>query len=55
MPSFISISTLRTKTLHPKKIKIITLGCSKNTVDSEVLKSQLEANQFEVEHETKGS
>jgi len=45
---------LRTKTLHPKKIKIITLGCSKNTVDSEVLKSQLEANDFEVEHETKG-
>ncbi|HEY3385506.1 MAG TPA: 30S ribosomal protein S12 methylthiotransferase RimO, partial [Saprospiraceae bacterium] len=43
---------LRTKTLHPKKIKIITLGCSKNTVDSEVLKSQLEANQFEVGHET---
>ncbi len=45
---------MRTKTLHPKKIKIITLGCSKNTVDSEVLKSQLEANQFEVEHETLG-
>lgn len=43
---------MRTKTLHPKKIKIITLGCSKNIVDSEVLKSQLEANQFEVEHET---
>ena len=53
-PSFIPSSTLRTKTLHPKKIKIITLGCSKNTVDSEVLKSQLEANQFEVEHETNG-
>lgn len=45
---------MRTKSLHPKKIKIITLGCSKNTVDSEVLKSQLEANQFEVEHETQG-
>jgi ribosomal protein S12 methylthiotransferase len=43
---------LRTKSLHPKKVKIITLGCSKNIVDSEVLKSQLEANQFEVEHET---
>ena len=47
-------TTLRTKALHPKKIKIITLGCSKNTVDSEVLKSQLEANDFEVEHETRG-
>ncbi len=43
---------MRTKSLHPKKVKIITLGCSKNIVDSEVLKSQLEANQFEVEHET---
>ena len=43
---------LRTKSLEPRKIKIITLGCSKNIVDSEVLKSQLEASQFEVEHET---
>ncbi len=43
---------LRTKSLHPKKVKIITLGCSKNIVDSEVLKSQLEANQFNVQHET---
>ncbi len=45
---------MRTKALHPKKIKIITLGCSKNTVDSEVLKAQLEASQFDVEHETPG-
>lgn len=43
---------LRTKSIHPKKVKIITLGCSKNIVDSEVLKSQLEANQFNVQHET---
>ncbi len=43
---------MRTKTIHPKKVKIITLGCSKNLVDSEVIKSQLEANQFSVEHET---
>ena len=43
---------MRTRTLHPKKVKIITLGCSKNIVDSEVIKSQLEANQFQVEHET---
>jgi ribosomal protein S12 methylthiotransferase len=43
---------LRTKTIHPKKVKIITLGCSKNIVDSEVLKSQLEANQFLVQHDT---
>lgn len=33
-------------------MKIITLGCSKNIVDSEVIKSQLEANHFAVEHET---
>ncbi|HUR30997.1 MAG TPA: 30S ribosomal protein S12 methylthiotransferase RimO, partial [Saprospiraceae bacterium] len=44
---------MRTKTIHPKKVKIITLGCSKNIVDSEVIKSQLEANQFEVEHESR--
>ncbi|HZV71443.1 MAG TPA: 30S ribosomal protein S12 methylthiotransferase RimO [Saprospiraceae bacterium] len=44
--------SLRTKSIHPKKVKIITLGCSKNIVDSEVLKSQLEANQFNVRHET---
>lgn len=43
---------MRTKSIHPKKVKIITLGCSKNIVDSEVLKSQLEANQFNVRHET---
>ena len=43
---------MRTKSIHPKKVKIITLGCSKNIVDSEVLKSQLEANQFEVEYES---
>ena len=33
-------------------MKLITLGCSKNIVDSEVIKTQLEANQFEVGHET---
>lgn len=43
---------MRTKALHPKKVKIITLGCSKNIVDSEVIKSQLEASSFHVEHET---
>ena len=43
---------MRTKSIHPKKVKIITLGCSKNIVDSEVLKSQLEANHFQVQHET---
>ncbi len=46
---------MRTKNIHPKKVKIITLGCSKNIVDSEVLKTQLEANQFKVGHETSDS
>ncbi len=33
-----------------KKINVITLGCSKNLVDSEVLLKQLEANNLSVEH-----
>jgi ribosomal protein S12 methylthiotransferase len=44
---------MRTKTHKQNKINIVTLGCSKNLVDSEVLYSQLKANQFEVEHESK--
>ena len=31
---------------------MVTLGCSKNVFDSEVLMAQLKANQFEVEHES---
>ena len=34
------------------KVNIVTLGCSKNIVDSEVLYSQLKANKFDVEHES---
>lgn len=44
---------MRTKSHKQNKINIVTLGCSKNLVDSEVLYSQLKANQFEVEHESK--
>ncbi|MBO3270166.1 MULTISPECIES: 30S ribosomal protein S12 methylthiotransferase RimO [Hymenobacter] len=33
------------------KVNVITLGCSKNLVDSEVLMGQLRANQFDVTHE----
>jgi ribosomal protein S12 methylthiotransferase len=43
---------LKTKTLKKDKVNIITLGCSKNIVDSEVLYSQLKANSFDVEHES---
>ncbi len=44
---------MKTKTLKKNKVNVITLGCSKNVVDSEVLMGQLKANRFEVEHESK--
>lgn len=42
---------MRTKTLKKNKVQVVTLGCSKNLYDSEVLMGQLRANKFEVEHE----
>lgn len=45
-------STLKNKTLKKDKVNIITLGCSKNLVDSEVLSGQLAANGFRVKHES---
>jgi ribosomal protein S12 methylthiotransferase len=39
--------------LKKDKVNIITLGCSKNMVDSEVLSGQLMANEIEVVHENK--
>src|SRR4249920_2413331 len=42
---------MKTKTLHKDKVNIITLGCSKNMVDSEVLSGQLIANEIDVVHE----
>jgi len=36
------------KTRTPKKVSVITLGCSKNTVDSERLMRQLQANKFDL-------
>lgn len=42
---------MKTKTLKKDKVNIITLGCSKNMVDSEVLSGQLRANEIEVVHE----
>jgi ribosomal protein S12 methylthiotransferase len=44
---------MRTGKLHGNKVNIITLGCSKNMVDSEVLSGQLQANSIEVVHENK--
>ena len=46
---------MRTKTLKKNKINVITLGCSKNVYDSEVLMGQLKANQKEVVHEEEGN
>jgi ribosomal protein S12 methylthiotransferase len=44
---------MKTKTLRKNKVNVVTLGCSKNIYDSEVLMGQLKANKFEVEHESK--
>lgn len=43
---------MKTKTLKKNKINVITLGCSKNAYDSEVLLGQLRANNIEAEHES---
>ena len=43
---------MRTKSTKKNKINIITLGCSKNVYDSEVLMGQLSANKIAVEHES---
>lgn len=42
---------MKTKTLRKDKVNVITLGCSKNLVDSENLITQLRANDYEVSHE----
>ena len=42
---------MKTKAIH-EKINIITLGCSKNLVDSENLMGQLKINNFDVVHES---
>ncbi|WP_282075965.1 30S ribosomal protein S12 methylthiotransferase RimO [Maribacter aquivivus] len=46
---------MRTKTLKKNKINVVTLGCSKNVYDSEVLMGQLKANNKEVVHEEEGN
>jgi ribosomal protein S12 methylthiotransferase len=43
---------VKTRTLKRDKVNIITLGCSKNMVDSEVLSGQLNANGIKVAHES---
>ncbi|SDF23136.1 30S ribosomal protein S12 methylthiotransferase RimO [Cellulophaga baltica] len=46
---------MRTKTLKKNKINVVTLGCSKNVYDSEILMGQLKANKKEVVHEGEGN
>jgi ribosomal protein S12 methylthiotransferase len=44
---------MKTKTLKKNKVNIVTLGCSKNVVDSEVIYTQLKGNGMNVSHESK--
>ncbi|SFN96550.1 SSU ribosomal protein S12P methylthiotransferase [Bizionia echini] len=46
---------MRTKTLKKNRINVVTLGCSKNVYDSEVLMGQLKASGKEVVHEEEGN
>ncbi len=48
---YLPLPRMKTKTIRRDKVNIITLGCSKNMVDSEVLSGQLRANQIDVVHE----
>lgn len=43
---------MKTRTIRKNKINVVTLGCSKNIVDSEMLMGQLKANHIPVEHES---
>jgi len=43
---------VKVRTRKKDKVNVITLGCSKNLVDSEVLMGQLRANEFDVAHES---
>ncbi len=43
---------MKTKSNKKSSVNIITLGCSKNMVDSEVIMGQLKANSIDVEHES---
>lgn len=52
MPSSLVSSDLKTKGTKKTKVNIVTLGCSKNTVDSEVLLTQLKGNGIDATHES---
>ena len=44
---------MKVRTLKKNKVNVVTLGCSKNIFDSEVMMAQLKANKFDVSHEAK--
>ena len=46
---------MKARTLKKNKVNVVTLGCAKNIYDSEVLMTQLKANEFEVKHEEENS
>lgn len=43
---------MKARTLKKTRVNVVTLGCSKNTFDSEVLMAQLKANGIDVDHES---
>lgn len=51
LPSY--LQKLKTKGAKKTKVNIVTLGCSKNLVDSEVLLTQLKGNGIDATHESK--
>ena len=52
-PNFFGLPLImKTKTQRQDKVNVITLGCSKNLVDSENMITQLQANEFEVVHDS---
>lgn len=44
---------MKTRGLKKDKVNIVTLGCSKNLVDSEVMLTQLKGNDIDTTHESK--
>lgn len=48
----LSAIRMKTKTLKKDKVNVITLGCSKNLVDSENIITQLRGNDYEVMHDS---
>ena len=47
-----NVYIMKTKTVKKNKVNVITLGCSKNLFDSEVLMGQLKANNYDVVHDS---